>query len=136
MEMKRSVAISGGRTMDGAYSFSLSIGIGLILFIGGLVVAIVFGDDNSVGLLFGIPMIVAGVILPLFLMRDHFISRDVVVLHSDNSALRPCRPRSAERRIPITSTSAPWTAIGARFVPAKRKMTARASAPSQSPIYG
>ena len=79
MEMKRSVAISGGRTMDGAYSFSLSVGIGLILFIGGLVVAIVFGDDNSVGLLFGIPMIVAGVILPLFLMRDHFTSHDVVV---------------------------------------------------------
>ena len=50
MEMKRSVAISGGRTMDGAYSFSLSIGIGLILFIGGLVVAIVFPIHRPIGM--------------------------------------------------------------------------------------
>jgi len=78
MEMKRSVAITGGRTMDGAYGFSLSIGIGLVLFIGGLVVSIVFGDDNNVGLLFGIPMIVAGVLLPLFLLREHFTNHDSV----------------------------------------------------------
>ena len=78
MEMKRHAAITGGRTMDGAYGFSLSIGIGLILFIAGLVVAIVFGDDNNVGLLFGIPMIIAGVVLPLFMMRDHFVSHDLI----------------------------------------------------------
>ena len=76
MEMKRSVAIAGERSVDGAMGFSLSIGIGLVLFIGGLVVAILFSDDNSVGLLFGIPMIVAGVVLPLFMMREHFTSND------------------------------------------------------------
>jgi predicted RNA-binding Zn-ribbon protein involved in translation (DUF1610 family) len=78
MEMKRPVVLTGGRTMDGAFGFSLSIGLGLILFIGGLVISVVFGDENSVGLLFGIPMIIAGVVIPLFMMRGHFASQDIV----------------------------------------------------------
>jgi len=77
MEVKRPVAISGGRSMDGAFGFSLSIGLGLILFIGGLIVAVMFNDDKGIGLLFGIPMILAGVILPLFMMRD-VLKRNVV----------------------------------------------------------
>jgi len=77
MEVKRPVAISGGRSMDGAFGFFLSIGLGLILFIGGLIVAVMFNDDKGIGLLFGIPMILAGVILPLFMMREHFSSHDV-----------------------------------------------------------
>jgi predicted RNA-binding Zn-ribbon protein involved in translation (DUF1610 family) len=78
MDAKRSVAIKGGRTMDGAFGFSLSIGLGLILFISGLVISIAFSDESSIGLLFGIPMIIAGVILPLFMMRDTFANHDVV----------------------------------------------------------
>jgi len=77
MDTKHTATIQGGRSMDGGYGFSLSIGIGLILFLAGLVVAIFFGDENGTGLLFGIPLILAGVILPFMMMRSHFSSHEI-----------------------------------------------------------
>ena len=62
-----------GRTFDSAYGFSFSIALGLILFIAGLVISLTLGGEGtSIGLIFGIPLLVAGLILPLFTMRDVF----------------------------------------------------------------
>jgi predicted RNA-binding Zn-ribbon protein involved in translation (DUF1610 family) len=78
MEMKRSVVERPGHRLDSGFGFSLSIGVGLILFIGGLVIALMFEDGNHVGLIFGIPMIVAGVVVPLFMLRDTFRTSEIV----------------------------------------------------------
>jgi DNA-directed RNA polymerase subunit RPC12/RpoP len=59
-----------GRTFDSAYSFSFAIALGLILFIGGLVISLTLGQGTSIGLIFGIPMLVAGLVLPMIMMRD------------------------------------------------------------------
>ncbi|HEY0386797.1 MAG TPA: hypothetical protein VGC64_12325 [Pyrinomonadaceae bacterium] len=71
MEVKKSTALSE-RTADGAFGFSIAIGLGLLLFIAGLIVSLTIGDGTGVGLLFGIPLMMAGVILPLFMMRQNF----------------------------------------------------------------
>lgn len=61
------------RTLDSAYGFSFAIALGLVLFIAGLVVSLMLGgEDNSVGLLFGIPLALAGLLVPLFIVRDIF----------------------------------------------------------------
>lgn len=70
-------AAKSGRTFDSAYSFSFSIGIGLVLFIAGLVISLTLGRDATVGLIFGIPLLIAGLVLPLFMMRNLFQHNEV-----------------------------------------------------------
>ena len=65
------------KTFDSAYSFSFAIAIGLILFIAGLVISLTLGGGTSLGLIFGIPLLIAGLVLPLFMMRDQFKQSDV-----------------------------------------------------------
>ena len=73
MAEDRSDGAKSGRTFDSAYGFSFSIALGLILFIEGLVISLTLGGEGtSIGLIFGIPLLVAGLILPLFTMRDVF----------------------------------------------------------------
>ena len=59
-----------GRTFDSAYTFSFAIALGLILFITGLIISLTLGEGTSVGLIFGIPLLIAGLVLPLIMMRD------------------------------------------------------------------
>jgi predicted RNA-binding Zn-ribbon protein involved in translation (DUF1610 family) len=66
-----------GRTFDSAYSFSFSIAVGLILFIAGLVISLTFGAENTAGLIFGIPLLIAGLLLPLVMMRNLFSKSEV-----------------------------------------------------------
>ena len=66
-----------GRTFDEAYGFSFSIALGLILFIGGLVLSLTLGQQSSFGLFFGIPLIVAGLVIPLFMMRGAFTRSEI-----------------------------------------------------------
>jgi predicted RNA-binding Zn-ribbon protein involved in translation (DUF1610 family) len=77
MEVKRPASAKGGRTFDGAYGFSFAIGLGLVLFIAGLVLSLTLGEGSGSGLLFGIPLLLAGLILPLFMMRDIFAGHNV-----------------------------------------------------------
>jgi predicted RNA-binding Zn-ribbon protein involved in translation (DUF1610 family) len=63
---------AAGRTFDSAYGFSFAIALGLVLFIGGLVVSLTLGEDSGFGLLLGIPLLLAGLIVPLFMVRDIF----------------------------------------------------------------
>src|SRR5919197_319795 len=65
------------RTFDSAYGFSFSIGVGLILFIAGLVISLTLGQGTNIGLIFGIPLLVAGLIIPFFMMRDLFKTSEV-----------------------------------------------------------
>ena len=65
------------RTFDSAYAFSFAIAVGLILFIAGLVISLTLGSGTSVGLIFGIPLLLAGLILPVFMMRDLFKQNEV-----------------------------------------------------------
>lgn len=68
-----------GRKFDSAYGFSFTIALGLILFIAGLMISLMlgFGEGNSIGLFFGIPLLVIGIVLPLFMMRDVFQRHEV-----------------------------------------------------------
>jgi predicted RNA-binding Zn-ribbon protein involved in translation (DUF1610 family) len=67
-----------GRPFDSAYSFSFSIAVGLILFIGCLlVISFTVGEGTSIGLIFGIPLLIAGLVLPLIMMRDLFKQNEV-----------------------------------------------------------
>src|SRR5256885_16254170 len=72
MDAKPDEAPKPERTFDSAYGFSFAIAVGLILFIAGLVIGLTLGEGTSIGLIFGIPLLVAGLILPLFTMRDVF----------------------------------------------------------------
>ena len=76
MEDNRSSVRKAGRSFDSAYGFSFAIGIGLILFIAGLVISLTLGE-GSIGLIFGIPLLTAGLVLPLVLMRDLFKQNEV-----------------------------------------------------------
>jgi hypothetical protein len=76
MDNRPGVAKSN-RTFDSAYSFSFSIAIGLILFIAGLVISLTLGQGATVGLIFGIPLLIAGLVLPIFMMRDLFQHNEV-----------------------------------------------------------
>jgi len=49
---------ASGRTFDSAYGFSFSIAVGLVLFIAGLVISLTLSDGTSIGLIFGIPLLV------------------------------------------------------------------------------
>lgn len=66
-----------GRTFDSAYSFSFAIALGLILFVAGLIISVSLGDSTSIGLIFGIPLLIAGLVLPLIMMRDLFKRNEV-----------------------------------------------------------
>ena len=66
-----------GRTFDSAYSFSFSIAVGLVLFIAGLVISLTIGQSAGIGLIFGIPLLIAGLVLPLIMMRDLFHHNEV-----------------------------------------------------------
>src|SRR3982751_3813728 len=77
MDPNRPDAAKPGRTVDSAYSFSFSVGIGLVLFIAGLVISLTLGQGATIGLIFGIPLLLAGLVLPLFMMRDLFHHNEV-----------------------------------------------------------
>ena len=77
MEANRTEVAKSGRTFDSAYSFSFSIAVGLILFIAGLVITLTLGQGATVGLVFGIPLLVAGLVLPLIMMRDLFQKNEI-----------------------------------------------------------
>lgn len=77
MDAERHPAAKSGRTFDSAYSFSFSIALGLILFIAGLIISLTFGAENTMGLIFGIPLLIAGLVLPLVMMRDLFTKGEV-----------------------------------------------------------
>jgi predicted RNA-binding Zn-ribbon protein involved in translation (DUF1610 family) len=66
-----------GRKFDSAYGFSFSIAIGLVLFIAGLIISLTLGQGNTIGLIFGIPLLLIGLVLPLFMMRDVFKHNEV-----------------------------------------------------------
>jgi ribosomal protein S27AE len=77
MAVKRTEAVKPHRTFDGAYGFSFSIALGLVLFIGGLVVSLTLGGDSSLGLVFGVPLLIAGLLVPLFMVRGVFARNDI-----------------------------------------------------------
>ena len=70
-------AAKSGRTFDSAYSFSFSIAVGLVLFIAGLVISLTIDQSAGIGLIFGIPLLIAGLVLPLIMMRDLFHHNEV-----------------------------------------------------------
>jgi len=65
------------RSFDSAYGFSFSIAVGLVLFIAGLFISLTIGGSGGIGLIFGIPLLVAGLIIPLFMMRNLFKANDI-----------------------------------------------------------
>ena len=77
MPEETSEQAKSGRTFDSAYGFSFSIAVGLVLFIGGLVISLTLGEGTSIGLIFGIPLLVAGLIIPVFMMRDLFKTNEI-----------------------------------------------------------
>ena len=77
MSAKEPVTEKPGRTLDSAYSFSFAIAIGLILFIAGLVISLTLSEGSSIGLIFGIPLLLAGLFVPLIMMRGHFKQNEV-----------------------------------------------------------
>ena len=77
MSSEEPVREKTGKSFDSAYSFSFAIGIGLILFIAGLVISLTLGEGTSIGLIFGIPLLIAGLALPLFMMRGQFKQNEV-----------------------------------------------------------
>ena len=77
MDSDRPDVAKSGRTFDSAYSFSFSIAIGLVLFIAGLVISLTLGQGATIGLIFGIPLLLAGLVLPVFMMRDLFHHNEV-----------------------------------------------------------
>ncbi|HEY0006964.1 MAG TPA: hypothetical protein VGB17_19445 [Pyrinomonadaceae bacterium] len=78
MEAKRPQSIKPPRSFDSAYGFSFSIALGLLLFIAGLVLTVFINDGNfGVGLVFGIPLLIVGLLVPLVMMRDVFSRHEV-----------------------------------------------------------
>jgi hypothetical protein len=65
------------RTFDSAYGFSFAVAVGLILFIAGLIISLTVGQGTSLGLIFGIPLLGAGLIIPFFMLRDLFVTAEV-----------------------------------------------------------
>src|SRR5713226_9662993 len=74
---KTTETAKSGKTFDSAYGFSFSIAVGLILFIAGLVISLTLGQGTNIGLIFGIPLLVAGLIIPIFMMRDLFKTNEI-----------------------------------------------------------
>jgi endogenous inhibitor of DNA gyrase (YacG/DUF329 family) len=74
---RKTEAVKSRRTFDSAYGFSFSIAVGLVLFIAGLIISLTVGGAGGLGLIFGIPLLTAGLILPLFMMRDLFKTSEI-----------------------------------------------------------
>lgn len=77
MSAKEPVDSKPARTFDSAFRFSFAIAIGLILFIAGLVISLTLGSGASIGVFFGIPLLLAGLVVPLIMMRDLFQQNEV-----------------------------------------------------------
>jgi len=77
MSAEEPVTEKTGKSFDSAYGFSFAIAIGLFLFIAGLVVSLTLGEGTSIGLIFGIPLILAGLAVPIFMMRGEFKQTEV-----------------------------------------------------------
>ncbi len=77
-EAKQPSVARDRRSPDGAYGFSFSIALGLVLFIAGLVISLTVSGGSGVGLLFGLPLLMAGVVVPLFMMRNMFTGSEVI----------------------------------------------------------
>ena len=77
MSSREPAGAKPGRTPDSAYSFSLAIAIGLLLFIAGLAVSLTLADSSAIGLFFGIPLLLAGLVVPLVMLRGIFNLNDV-----------------------------------------------------------
>ncbi len=77
MSAKESESTKTTKSFDSAYSFSFAIGIGLVLFLAGLVISLTLGEGTTIGLIFGIPLLIAGLLLPLIMMRDLFKPNEV-----------------------------------------------------------
>ena len=76
METRKVGDMTSGRSFDSAYGFSFAIAIGLLFFIAGLVITLTLGE-GAVGLIFGIPLLVAGLVLPVIMMRGLFTRNEV-----------------------------------------------------------
>ena len=77
MSAKEPASAKPNRSLDSAYIFSFAIAIGLILFIAGLVISLTLGSDSSLGLIFGVPLLLAGLVAPLIMMRGFFTQNEV-----------------------------------------------------------
>ena len=77
MENKTSETAKAGRTFDSAYGFSFAIAVGLALFIAGLVVTLTVGEGTSTGLIFGVPLILTGLVVPVVMMRGLFKTSEI-----------------------------------------------------------
>lgn len=77
MENKKVGDMTRGRSFDSAYGFSFAIAIGLLFFIAGLVITLTLGEGGVLGFVFGIPLLVAGLVLPLIMMRGLFTRNEV-----------------------------------------------------------
>lgn len=77
MADKVTETVKSRRTFDSAYGFSFSIAVGLALFISGLIISLTVGGGTSLGLIFGIPLLVAGLIIPIFMLRDLFTTNEI-----------------------------------------------------------
>jgi len=77
MDSNRPEVAKEGRTFDSAYSFSFSIALGLLLFLAGLVISLTLGQSATIGLIFGVPLLIAGLVLPLFMMRNLFQRNEI-----------------------------------------------------------
>jgi hypothetical protein len=77
MDSNKPEAAKSGRTFDSAYGFSFAIAIGLVLFVAGLIISLTMGQGGGIGLFFGIPLLLAGLVLPVFMMRDLFHQNEV-----------------------------------------------------------
>jgi hypothetical protein len=77
MSIEEPASAKPAKSFDSAYSFSFAITLGLVLFIAGLVISLTLGEGTILGMVFGIPLLLAGLALPLFMMRDQFKLSDV-----------------------------------------------------------
>ncbi len=77
MSSRETDSTKPSRTFDSAYTFSFAVGIGLVLFIAGLVISLTLGSGSSLGLIFGVPLLFAGLIVPLIMMRGFFHQNEV-----------------------------------------------------------
>lgn len=77
MSAKEPTNAKPGRTLDSAYSFSFAITVGLILFIAGLVISLTLSEGSMIGLIFGVPLLIAGLVVPLIMMRHFFKQNEV-----------------------------------------------------------
>ena len=77
MSSREPAAEKPGRSLDSAYTVSFAIAIGLVLFIAGLVISLTLGGDSNLGLIFGVPLLLAGLVVPLFMMRGFFTQNEV-----------------------------------------------------------